>query len=82
VGFATAHRLGELEEGLLRLALEATERLHQEGLHAFGDLVFLEKALLVDFTVREVSEVQDGIALGHVKDAVARGAKFLEGFIW
>ena len=62
MGFAAAHRLGEFEEGLLGLALEAAESLQQQRFHAVGDEIFLEKILLLDFVLTKVGEIQNGVA--------------------
>ena len=55
--------------------LEAAERLQEQRLHAVRDVVLLEEVLLPDFAVNEVADVQHGVTLGHVEDALARGAE-------
>ena len=75
MGLATAHRLGELEHGLLGLPFQAAKSLGQEGPHAVGDEVLLEETRAVDLPIHQVVEVQDGIAFGDVENAVARRAE-------
>ena len=67
MGLATAHRLGELEHGLLGLPFQAAEGLGQEGPHAVGDEVFLEETRAVDLPLHQVVEVEDGIAFGRCR---------------
>ena len=80
VGLAAAHRLGELEDPLGTLALQAPKALRQEDAHALGDVVLAKKALGVDAVLHQVREVQDGIPAGLVEDGVAWSAGLGERF--
>ncbi len=63
VRLAAAHRLGQLEGGLIGLAGQAQQALAEQRLHAGGDVVAGEEGAPVAFVGDEVREVLDG--LGH-----------------
>ena len=79
VGLAAAHGLGELEDALGGLALQAPEALGQQDAHALGDVVLAEEGLGVDAVRDQVREVEDGVAPRGVEDAVAGFAGVAEG---
>ena len=79
VGLAAAHGLGELEDALGGLALEAPEALGEQDAHALGDVVLPEEGRRVDAIGDQVRQIEDGVPPRGVEDAVAGFAGVTEG---
>ena len=77
VRLTATHCLLEFEQTLVRLTLQSTETVLQQGLHALGDVDLREELVGVDPIVNEIRQVQDGIPLLGIKDALTRLAQFV-----
>jgi len=80
MSFTTAHGLRKLKYCLLRFLLKTPKRLHEKCPHTVGDVVLFEKGIPVNFVVNQVSEIEDGITLRGVEDAISRRAQLFKRF--
>ena len=79
VGLAPAHRLGEPEDALGGLALQAAEPFCKQGPHALGDVVLGEERGGVDDAGHEGSQVEHGVPAGGVEGTGPGRAGLFDG---